>query len=201
MRNAVIVIGFCAIAFLSITHVVWTQEEGFVSPPPQDSAVQQSELPPGATYQGGNVLHVVLPGENLHLLAAFYYGNPREWARIYRENRSVIPNPRVLKVGQKLRIVILEGWKPAVPYQEWFRLATRNGEWTPKSWKRLQRTSGRQSGTIAPKSSPPPDQEVTTPPTVSQDTPAESLEVEPPVVETAPAAETSDEEIPPAGIY
>lgn len=196
MKNVInaFLIGIYASIVLLSAQVVWAQGEGFIAPLSPGSSVQQSDLPPGATYQGGQVLHVVLAGENLHLLAAYYYGDPRQWARIYRENRSVIPNPGVLRVGQKLRISVSEGWQPVVSYQEWFRLATRNGEWAPRGRRRVLRTSGR-SAPAAAKTLPPSQQEVTAPPTVSvpevkavevPETPQEIT----PVVEETPAKDS-----------
>ena len=47
-------------------------------------------------------------GDDLHWLAAKFYGDARQWTRIYEANRGLIRNPNRLHVGLKLLI-------PAVP--------------------------------------------------------------------------------------
>jgi len=204
MKNIVIAawIGVCAIVFLLDTQPVWAQGEGFITALATDSAAQQDTLPPGSNHQGGQVLHVVASKENLHLLAAYYYGDPRQWKRIYRENRDVIRNPRILTIGQTLRISVEENWRPAFSYQEWFRLATRNGEWVPGRWKRASVTPVRQHPPVAAETVPARAQEVTTPSTMPQDVsgtessqPIEvPVEKTPEVEESAQAVEGSPEE-------
>ncbi|MCX5868804.1 MAG: hypothetical protein NT009_15220 [Proteobacteria bacterium] len=43
--------------------------------------------------------HKILAGEDLHLIAAYYYGNARLWRLIYEANRKVLPNPNKLPEG------------------------------------------------------------------------------------------------------
>ncbi len=177
MKNVkyTVLIGMCMVLVLMSGQAGRAQNDG-ESP---ETGVKQSDLPPGAIYQGGEVLHVVRPNENLHLIAGFYYGDPRQWSRIYRENRSAIPNPRVLSVGQKLRISVPEGWQPLFPYQEWFRLATRNGEWAPGGGKR---TIPQPSG--SPPEVPTLSPTVETPPETQQPPPPQQQDVSAPPVTT-----------------
>jgi len=51
-----------------------------------------------------DALHEVLPGDNLHLIAGYYYGDCRQWERIWKANRDPIPNPNRLTRGMVLRI-------------------------------------------------------------------------------------------------
>jgi hypothetical protein len=114
------------------------QHDGFLGTADVAPPVSETMLPPGAVRQGAYIDHPVQsPHENLHLLASFYYGNSREWRRIYTDNRAVITNPNRLPVGEVLRIQVGENWQPKVAYATWFALAVRNGEWQPGvPWQR-----------------------------------------------------------------
>jgi nucleoid-associated protein YgaU len=48
--------------------------------------------------------HKVRSGDNLHLIAGYYYGNPREWKKIWRTNRKALAGPNHLRPGRILRI-------------------------------------------------------------------------------------------------
>lgn len=67
------------------------------TPPPQ--------VPGGRGVVLGVVTHVtpaqhkILAGEDLHLIAAYYYGNARLWRLIYEANRKIISNPNKLTEG------------------------------------------------------------------------------------------------------
>lgn len=56
----------------------------------------------GAT--GAGKIHVVQRGDTLYKLARQYYNDQSQWRRIYEANRSQIPDPNVLKAGQKVII-------------------------------------------------------------------------------------------------
>jgi nucleoid-associated protein YgaU len=56
------------------------------------------------SYVNTKTTHIVKPGEDLHWLAALYYGNARLWTKIYEANKRVIKNPNRLVVGTKLVI-------------------------------------------------------------------------------------------------
>lgn len=64
------------------------------------------------------VEHTVVKGDNLMLLAGYYFKDPRQWRRIYGENSAVLDNPHLLIPGTVLRIATtdLERWH--IPYEE-----------------------------------------------------------------------------------
>ncbi len=64
-------------------------------------------------------LHQVQSNDNLHLLAAYYYGDARQWVRIFETNRNAIQDPSVIQPGQILRLFLSPDWTPAEPYKQW----------------------------------------------------------------------------------
>lgn len=56
----------------------------------------------GAT--GAGRIHVVQRGDTLYKLARQYYNDQSQWRRIYEANRNQLPDPNVLKAGQKIII-------------------------------------------------------------------------------------------------
>ncbi len=66
-------------------------------------------------------LHQVQSSDNLHLLAAYYYGDARQWVRIFETNRGAIRNVNIISPGQILRIVLSPGWTPQENYADWKR--------------------------------------------------------------------------------
>lgn len=73
-----------------------------VTKPPQ--IVPGEVLTSMPVYVNTQTTHTVKPGEDLHWLAAIYYGDARLWYKIYDANKSVIKNPNNLVVGTKLII-------------------------------------------------------------------------------------------------
>ena len=61
-----------------------------------------------------DALHEVVSGDNLHLVAGYYYGDSRQWERIWQANRGQVPNPNRLEKGMVLRIP--DVMSPAEPY-------------------------------------------------------------------------------------
>ncbi len=170
------------------------QQEGFI--PVKPSAPLQEMLPPEAVYEGTQVRHVITSTqENLHLLAGYYYGNPRLWKKIYQQNRDVIANPNRLPVGQTLRIEVGEGWKPKFAYQDWFRLATRNGQWASgQQWQRARRTAAAVV-TPTPVETPADQSDEPVAPTLPESTElVEPTEPMPQPAESVPAAEQTGDE-------
>jgi hypothetical protein len=51
-----------------------------------------------------DAIHEVMPGDDLHLIAGYYYGDARQWERIWRANRDQISNPNRIERGALLRI-------------------------------------------------------------------------------------------------
>lgn len=64
-------------------------------------------------------LHQVQPTDNLHLLAAYYYRDARQWRRIFDANRGAIKNPNLIYIDQILRIPLSPGWSVKEPYSGW----------------------------------------------------------------------------------
>jgi len=49
-------------------------------------------------------LYEVKGNDNLHWLAAKFYGDARQWVRIYQANGEKLRNPNILRIGQQLLI-------------------------------------------------------------------------------------------------
>jgi nucleoid-associated protein YgaU len=71
-----------------------------------------------ARAEGMIVEHTVRAGDNLHLIAGYYYKDPRQWKKIYRLNKKLIRNASVLEPGKVLRIDVEPGQAWEVPYEE-----------------------------------------------------------------------------------
>jgi hypothetical protein len=123
-------VGWVILASLSMA------QDGFIKPLPPEPP--DKDLPPEAQNLPREVLHQVSSKENLHLLAGYYYGDPRQWKKIYRANRHRIRNPNRLEPGQLLRIPVAKNWSPRYNYEEWIQLAQRGGEWVPRSKRGLR---------------------------------------------------------------
>ncbi len=83
---------------------------------------QVPEPGPGAEEPSTvEALHQVQTTDNLHLLAAYYYGDARQWVRILDTNRAAIQHPSVIHPGQILRIFLSPGWTPEENYTDWKR--------------------------------------------------------------------------------
>ncbi len=63
-----------------------------------------------------DILHEVLPGDCLHLIAGYYYGDTRLWERIWKANPTLVRNPHVLALGTYL--LIPDAGTPAEPYPD-----------------------------------------------------------------------------------
>jgi hypothetical protein len=185
MKNfmvGLIVVGLLGWSICLIPYLASAQQTGFldssaVAPPSSDSM-----LPPGAVRQGGAILHTINSAqENLHLLSGFYYGNTRQWRKIYQDNRDVIKNPNRLPVGDVIRIQVGENWQPMVAYDQWFALATRNGEWQPGvPWKRARAVAEPASPPSSEKSSGTSMSETVTPAASQTLPPTPSSQLAPP---------------------
>src|SRR5512136_1250222 len=62
------------------------------------------------------VVHEVQPGDNLHVIAGYYYGDTRQWTRIWKANRDQISNPNQIARGISLRVP--DGAVPAESYAD-----------------------------------------------------------------------------------
>jgi nucleoid-associated protein YgaU len=67
-------------------------------PEPKHSTAKSSKAATGGRT------HVVAKGETLSSIAKKYYGDANDWKKIWEANKSVVPDPKKLKVGTKLTI-------------------------------------------------------------------------------------------------
>ncbi len=90
--------------------VVVAQETATGLPEPGSFEQAMADLPVEA-------LHQVTVEDNLHLIAAYYYGDARQWPKVYTANRTLIGrNPHIIHKGQVLTINLPAGWAPLEPY-------------------------------------------------------------------------------------
>lgn len=64
-----------------------------------------------------DLMHEVRGGDDLHLIAAYYYGDARQWERIWQANRHLVTDPNRIEKGTLLRIP--SATFPATPYAEY----------------------------------------------------------------------------------
>jgi hypothetical protein len=57
-------------------------------------------------------LHEVKSGEDLHLISAYYYGDARQWKKIWDLNKKDIRNPNRIEIGQIIKVEVEPGWQP-----------------------------------------------------------------------------------------
>jgi hypothetical protein len=73
-------------------------------------------------------LHQVKTEDNLHLIAAYYYGDARQWPRVYTANRGLIgKNASVIHRGQVLKVLLPAGWAPLEPYDRFLARVRATG--------------------------------------------------------------------------
>ena len=63
-----------------------------------------SLAPAPARCENPPVDHTIRSGDNLHLIAGYYYGDPRQWKRVWKTNRKNLAGPNRLVPGKILRI-------------------------------------------------------------------------------------------------
>ena len=68
------------------------------------AAVLLTLAPGPARCEDQIVEHTVRSGDNLHLIAGYYYGDPRQWKRIWKSNRTTLPSANLLVPGRVLRV-------------------------------------------------------------------------------------------------
>jgi len=98
------------VLLLLCTGVGTAQQAGTGEPAPGSFEEMLANLPVEA-------LHQVQREDNLHLIAAYYYGDARQWPRVYTANRGLIgKNPSVIHRGQVLKVLLPAGWAPLVSH-------------------------------------------------------------------------------------
>ncbi len=98
-----------------------------------------------------DVLHEVLPGDCLYLIAGYYYGDTRLWERIWKANPHLVRNPHVLAVGTYL--LVPEAGAPAEPYPDFTARAIGCG---PAGTARVSAERAEKSPEVAPAKASPP---------------------------------------------
>jgi nucleoid-associated protein YgaU len=63
-----------------------------------------SLVPAPARCEAQAVEHTIRSGDNLHLIAGYYFGDPRQWKSIWESNRKNLAGPNRLVAGRVLRI-------------------------------------------------------------------------------------------------
>jgi hypothetical protein len=108
------------------------------------AALALALVAPGATSvlagPGQDALHEVQAGDNLHLIAGYYYGDARQWERIWQANRARVPDANRIERGLWLRVPDAES--PAESYADFL---VRMG-----SLKGLAAPAPPEAGTAAP---------------------------------------------------
>jgi len=57
-----------------------------------------------SAVSGQDAIHEVMPGDDLRLIAGYYYGDTRQWERIWQANKDQVKNPNRIEKGSLLRI-------------------------------------------------------------------------------------------------
>jgi len=121
-------------------------------------------------------LHEVKAGENLHLISAYYYGDARQWKKIWNFNKKEIRNPNIIRVGQIIKVEVPPGWKPKFDLEQYLGQSQPKGAGTTEVKKP---TVIREKEEVRPSITPRAKEEAGTPKTETRET------------------ETSPEEAPP----
>lgn len=80
--------------------------------------------PGGAAFAGEPAEHSIRADDNLHLIAGYYYRDPRQWRKLWQLNRASVARPSVLVPGRVLRVEVTPGVTWDIPYEE-FRARVR----------------------------------------------------------------------------
>ncbi|MFO8058016.1 MAG: hypothetical protein R6V10_12035 [bacterium] len=126
---------------VAVFTLCWLSLPAFSQNPPETTAPPsefQGKQGKGACCPGGQpdvkegqpctILHRVGAGENLHILAAYYYGDPRAWRRIYNMNKEKLRNPNIIYKDQILAIEVPPCWTPRYNFDEFMQLEKQRRE-------------------------------------------------------------------------
>ena len=107
--------------FLLWTGLASAQETATGQPAPGSFEQTLANLPVEA-------LHQIQREDNLHLIAAYYYGDARQWPKVYAANRNLIgAKPSIIHKGQILKILLPAGWAPLEPYDRFLARVRATG--------------------------------------------------------------------------
>jgi nucleoid-associated protein YgaU len=81
-------------------------------------------VPSGGVLAAETVEHSIRAGDNLHLIAGYYYRDPRQWRKVWKLNGAAVPRPNQLVPGRVLRVERIAGVTWDIPYEE-FRTRVR----------------------------------------------------------------------------
>jgi hypothetical protein len=104
-----------------------------------------------ATQESRDLIHEVLAGDCLHLIAGYYYGDARLWERIWNANRQLVRNPNVLVSGSFL--VVPNATAPPEPYPDFTARAIGCG---PAAARSAAMEQPPAKAAAAPAAAPPP---------------------------------------------
>ena len=94
------------------------------------------------------ILHEVAPGDGLRLIAGYYYGDTRQWKRIWNANRHSVRNPNLLEQGSYLRIP--DAVTPAEPYADFVARTRRPGPALAAPSPEMPRSTAEGQGAVPP---------------------------------------------------
>ena len=80
--------------------------------------------PTGPALAAETVEHAIRAGDNLHLIAGYYYRDPRQWRKVWKLNGASLGRPSQLVPGRTLRVERIAGVSWDIPYEE-FRAKVR----------------------------------------------------------------------------
>jgi len=75
-------------------------------------------VPSGAALAAETVEHAIRAGDNLHLIAGYYYRDPRQWRKVWKLNGTSVTRPSHLVPGRTLRVERIAGVTWDIPYEE-----------------------------------------------------------------------------------
>lgn len=78
-----------------------------------------------AMAAGEVVQHTVRAGDNLHLIAGYYFKDPRQWKKIYRLNKKNVRNASLLEPGTVIRVEVEPGRPWDIPYENFMSRVRR----------------------------------------------------------------------------
>jgi hypothetical protein len=64
-------------------------------------------------------LHEVKAGEDLHLIAGYYYGDARQWKKIWALNKKELRNPNRIEIGQMIKVEVGPNWQPKFSMEQY----------------------------------------------------------------------------------
>jgi hypothetical protein len=114
MRKRTAICGVVVVCCLLASGVAMAQARGGPYDPglPAPDYCCEQGVPNIPVGQKCMILHPVGEGENLHMLAAYYYGDARAWRVIYQYNKHTVRNPNVIRTGQVLQVYVDPCWAP-----------------------------------------------------------------------------------------